>query len=218
MTEPESVTQDVPDLIAVGAQEIKDRGQALGLTWNLRLATVHSNVPLTITYDGDTVPIGATALTAVPGAGERVYGMIIPPAGNFVFSAHQDYFNATGSLTTTSTTYAAGTGTVCGVAFAAPLSGQVSFIWSAEVSNSGANLTLASIQVSTGATLDSGTVILAADDLDTIRNGLTTVLRITGVRLLTGLIPYAAYNVVMKYRVAAGTGTYDRRRILVMPA
>lgn len=215
MTEPEIEPGTAPDLIGIGAQAIQDRGQALGLTWNLRLATVDTNIPLTITYDGDTIPIGAVPIGAVPGQGERVYGLIIPPAGNFVFSNHQDYFNATGAVTTTSTSYGDGTGTICSVDFIAPLSGQVTFIWSAEISNSGANLTLASIEVTI---VNTGATFLAADDADTIRNGLTTVLRITNVSLLTGLVPNTAYNVAMKYRVGAGTGTYDRRRILVMPA
>ncbi len=87
MTEP-SVTQEAPDLIGVGAQSIVEGAQRLGLTWNLRLATVTSVSSidsLNAVYDGDTATIGMTNMTGVPYAfGDRVYVIVVPPSGNFI--------------------------------------------------------------------------------------------------------------------------------------
>lgn len=79
MTEP-----TVPDLIGEGAKEIADTAGRLGLTWDLRPATVSTAKPLTAVYDGDTAPIGMVSLIGFLEKGTRCMAMFVPPAGNFV--------------------------------------------------------------------------------------------------------------------------------------
>jgi hypothetical protein len=75
------------ELISTAVQELLRQARALGLTWTLRLATVVTNAPdsMTAIYDGDTVALSMVNMTgATLDPEERVYGLIIPPAGNFI--------------------------------------------------------------------------------------------------------------------------------------
>lgn len=76
----------IPDLIGVGAQAIADTAKRLGLTWNLRPATVTSLEPLTVTDDADTgqIKLGAVSLIGELQVGQRVMTMFVPPGGLFV--------------------------------------------------------------------------------------------------------------------------------------
>lgn len=80
--------QMAPELIGVGAQAMIEQARRLGLTWNLRPATVNfydrDTQNVTITYDGDTVSIGAVSLCGGLFTGARVMGMQVPPGGNFI--------------------------------------------------------------------------------------------------------------------------------------
>jgi hypothetical protein len=80
---------ELATLISVAAQEIVSQAKALGLVWTLRLATVStaSADTQTVIFDGDTAPLTVTNMSGAPlVSGQRVYGLIIPPAGNFVIS------------------------------------------------------------------------------------------------------------------------------------
>lgn len=74
-------------LISAAATEIIQQSQALGLSWNLRMATVVSSTAtsgLTIIFDGDTVAISATNITGSRlTGGDRVYCIMVPQSGNF---------------------------------------------------------------------------------------------------------------------------------------
>jgi hypothetical protein len=75
-------------LVGAAAKEIVQQAQTLGLTWNLRIATVVSSSfasGLAIVFDGDTVTISATNMTGdILVGGDRVYVVMIPQSGNFV--------------------------------------------------------------------------------------------------------------------------------------
>lgn len=82
-------SSELATLISTGAQEMVNQAQALGLTWALRLATVSVSTADTQTaiFDGDTTPLTVTNMTGNPlVSGQRVYGLIVPPAGNFIIS------------------------------------------------------------------------------------------------------------------------------------
>lgn len=123
--------------------------------------------------------------------------------------------------TTTSTTYITSltTAGVMGVAFVAPPSGIVKIDWAAAQFNSGLGYSLSSVQVKNGNVVDSGTTFFAANDNDIIQsdNNATGVLRAGVSTLITGLTVGNSYNVCMAHRVASGTGSFLRRRIIVTP-
>lgn len=75
---------------ATGVEETKDQADRLGLTWQIREATVTqvvSSNSVLATYDGDTeskpmILIGPRVL-----AGDRVYVVFVPPQGNYVIGS-----------------------------------------------------------------------------------------------------------------------------------
>ncbi len=123
------------------------------------------------------------------------------------------------SRTTTSVTF---TGTMtpaglCGVAFIAPPSGNVTIHWSVELKNSGANATGCSPAVRTDTVVGSGSPVLAASFDYAIRNDSVDFIRAGSTYLLTGLTPGNQYNVSLEQVVTAGTGTFARRAVQVVP-
>jgi hypothetical protein len=215
------VTAGSADVVGVGVRELVRTAGRLGLVWTLRPATVVTVSPLTVMYDGDTVAVGAVALTGQPMVGGRVHGLMVPPAGNFALvptgGPHRTA-EILAAATQTSGSYGNGTGTVCGVSFTAPSSGQVTFLWGAEISNSLAFFSLASVEVKAGSVVDSGDLVMAASDDNTARVDGTTIIRSTAFLTKAIFTPGREYNVTMKYRVAGGTGTFNRRKVTVVPA
>lgn len=121
--------------------------------------------------------------------------------------------------TTTSTTYTATLtgGTACAVAFTAPASGLVLILYAVEAQSSTTNFTACTIRVGAGASLGAGTEIVAAsDDNAVVISGTSSM---TGCRpyLLSGLASGSAYNVQQRFRVGAGTGTWTRKVLVVVP-
>jgi hypothetical protein len=73
---------DTTDLI----QQLKDQAARLGLIWLLQAATVADPATPTVTFDADP---SATAtpvvnLLSIPLAGDRVWVVSVPPAGNYM--------------------------------------------------------------------------------------------------------------------------------------
>jgi hypothetical protein len=66
-------------------QAVAENAQRLGLTWQMRLATVVApgTFPTAI-YDGDTVPISMTSMIGAVYAGQRVWVIQVPPSGNYI--------------------------------------------------------------------------------------------------------------------------------------
>lgn len=119
--------------------------------------------------------------------------------------------------TTTSTSYTATlTGaTTAQVAFVAPTSGKVKIDWRATLANSGANATLASVEVREGSVLGSGTAVVNGADSRSIRNDGTTTIGASASRIVAGLTPGASYNAQIVFRVTGGTGTFSALIIIV---
>lgn len=126
------------------------------------------------------------------------------------------------SGTVTSTTYTGtrtGTSNVCGSSFTAPPSGAVRIDWACGLSNTVAtNFSLASIEVRTGTTVGSGTVILAASDAYALQVSTTAETKITDFYALSGLTSGSSYNVRLMYRCNSGTSTFNRPKVLVASA
>lgn len=77
---------------SAGAQALVNDAQRLGLTWELRPATVGSPDPLQVTVDADIVPVGAISMVGALITGTRVYVILIPPSGVFVVGFNDPSF------------------------------------------------------------------------------------------------------------------------------
>lgn len=79
--------KEAPDLIGVGIQAMVKRATSLGLTWEIRMATVRdgSNPAAVLAqYDKDEKIITMVSTVGPLLTGSRVYVIEIPPAGNFI--------------------------------------------------------------------------------------------------------------------------------------
>lgn len=74
----------VPDIVSAAVQEMLSQSRNLGLTWSLRIATVDTTTPLIIIFDGDTNQVSAVSMIGSLAVNQRVYVLLIPPAGTFV--------------------------------------------------------------------------------------------------------------------------------------
>lgn len=77
----------LPDAISAGAKQLVEKARQLGLIWTLRIATISVATldNLSAVFDGDSAAISVTNISGEQLiAGDRVYVIIVPPAGNFV--------------------------------------------------------------------------------------------------------------------------------------
>lgn len=63
-----------------------ENAKRLGLTWDLRPATVISTNPskLAVTVDGDDAAVSAVSMIGTVGIGDRVFVLLVPPGGVFI--------------------------------------------------------------------------------------------------------------------------------------
>lgn len=118
---------------------------------------------------------------------------------------------------------------VCGMTFVAPTSGTVLVLWSCRMNadTGGTNhRVLCSVKVSTGGTIDSGTVVSPASDDSAIESPETAASGTIGqsrlatamFRVVSGLTAGATYNVVVQKKAAVSlTGTIFQRDVTVLP-
>lgn len=128
--------------------------------------------------------------------------------------------NTNGTTTSTSYTATLSGGTACGLAFTAPLSGAVLIHNTSETFNSGSGLSYCTIQVKTGASIGSGTDVVAASDNESVASQSSSgvgQVRATATRLVTGLTPGSSYNVQQLFRVTSSTGTFGKKTLIVQP-
>lgn len=125
---------------------------------------------------------------------------------------------------TTSTTFVNSltTSGIRGIAFVAPPSGNVFIYGTAGAANNTINdFTYLSFEVRAGNTVGSGTVFQASDENTASEHQSTVAVNSTDrhviIGLVTGLTPGTTYNTSLTYRVNAGTGNWNRRRICVLP-
>ena len=224
-----TIEQDAPELIGIGAQAVVENANRLGLTWQLRPATVAEvelDGAIVAIYDGDTVPIGMINLNGSLTVGSRVMAMFVPPSGNFIIGAIRvddlpAFIESSTDESFSNTTFDNGTA-VLGIAFIAPASGAVHITVSAFITNvNNTFYTAMSYRITEGNVVDSGTEILAPSDdrsLSTSRavtTGGATQLSASYRRLTTGLVPGGSYNVTAYKRVSGGTGSFLYRSLNV---
>lgn len=117
-----------------------------------------------------------------------------------------------GTTTSTTATDSLTSSSTVTQGFTVPPSGKVRVTISGEIVNSGANYTTLSFRISGSA----GTV--AHDDNNGFYVRGTNAIRGSATSLITGLTPGATGTVTLSHLVTGGTGTFNRRRILVEPA
>jgi hypothetical protein len=89
MTGPDAVdhvTGMLPEVMVATVRQLIEQSRSLGMTWTLRLATVITTNPVRIVFDGDVETNLSPAVPMISeiNAQQRVYVLIIPPAGNFI--------------------------------------------------------------------------------------------------------------------------------------
>lgn len=94
--------------VIAAVQEAVTQAKALGITWTIRMATVVTDLPLTIVYDGDTTVVNGVSIIGPLDPNQRVYVLVIPPSGTFVIGSTETTLSR-GFLGSNSTT----NGTVC---------------------------------------------------------------------------------------------------------
>lgn len=108
-------------------------------------------------------------------------------------------------------------GTACGVAFVAPPSGKVLIGHNVKISSTGSNA-YCGIRVRTGAVVGSGSDVLADSINEAIVYAGTITPRMGVTKTLTGLTPFASYNVQERFIVDGGTGSFESKSLSVSPA
>lgn len=121
-------------------------------------------------------------------------------------------------ITNVSPTYASGAN-LCSVIFVAPTSGKVLIVWGARMqSNTAAVRVLCSVQVRTGGTPDSGTIVSASTDVSAIESSNQQRIQASRQRVVSGLATGTTYNAVVQHTLSgAGTGDIFDRDIIVTP-
>lgn len=126
-----------------------------------------------------------------------------PISGNAVTA------NVATSETTGSTTYVQLTTTTDAVTVSIGTSGACLLVLTCDIANSGANFSAMSYTI-------SGANTFTANDTNALANSGTTELAMSWSTVLTGLTA-GSTTFTAKYRVSAGTGTFKRRFISVIP-
>ncbi len=110
-----------------------------------------------------------------------------------------------------------GTYADCGVAFVAPTTGRVLIHYAAGIAST-TGVTMVSPVVRTGGTVGSGSTVVAASSDDQISHRSSPVDRFGATTLVTGLTAGDTYNVRLEHFTSSGTGTLQRRSVIVQPA
>ncbi len=84
MAQPSSGGPSEAETEIARIRAVAENAQKLGMTWGLRPATVLSVDPLTAAYDGDGAPTDMKSMMGAVSIDERVYGISVPPGGNYL--------------------------------------------------------------------------------------------------------------------------------------
>jgi hypothetical protein len=127
--------------------------------------------------------------------------------------------NQTTGSTTSVGTYVTSltTAGTCGVAFVAPPTGKVTVLFHTAGFGSGTGDMKTAIRIGTGSTVGGGTQYYAATDEDMILFTGTAVYGIGSFMEVTGLTAGDTYNACMAHNTSAGTASFLRRSIKVIP-
>ncbi|MDG4796221.1 hypothetical protein [Micromonospora sp. WMMD1082] len=146
-------------------------------------------------------------------------------AYNAAFEATSLGYNGTNTNVTgiTSTSFEAGTS--MGATFVAPASGSVliTFGGLVRITATADETVLLGMQVRTGGTIGSGTIVQAVSDVATVRHRKPTTsgnsigeTQASYQTQVTGLTGGSTYNVQLLHRVTGGTGTVSNRRVSIV--
>ena len=105
------MSTNLPELLSTAAKGIVDNANRLGLTWRLSVGTVteaSSANRFLVILDGDEVEISVTSMVGLAFVGQRVYVIMIPPAGNYAIGGVSRIFPGQRIATSTETTVSAG--------------------------------------------------------------------------------------------------------------
>lgn len=213
MTQPDKV---LPESIAAGIQAMALKSSELGVSWQLRKATVivGTSTSVLAIYDNDSVAITMTNMTGAPmAAGMRVYGVFVPPGGNFIVGA-VDLNIWHGAGIPVNLNAGSGIGTTTSASYTAtPGSQSVTFtkIFSATE-------TYIQVYVASGAFLSVGTntelgiaVQIAGVDHEVFHQFINPTLTHTshsGARLITA--NPGTYVIALRWARIGGTGTLSQ--------
>lgn len=139
MTAPTPAVDESEAVVAAStsAQAVVDTANRLGLTWQLRIASLTQSDPPKGRYDGDTVSIGMTSMIGIVPNLTRVYVIQVPPSGNFIVGWVTGPFTARQTLSSTQSS----------LTFTVPTTlRRIAAYWSAR-SNAAANLVGVGIQI-----------------------------------------------------------------------
>lgn len=116
----------------------------------------------------------------------------------------------------TNTSWNKGSNT-CGVTFVAGTSGKVRVDWSARMETNTGDGVLVSVEVRTGSSIGSGSVVASASDDFAIETAGVAAgnNQQSQFRLVAGLTPGNTYNACLVHRVTAGNADIFARRIMV---
>lgn len=196
-------------------------------------ATVTDDSPLRVQLDGESAPLDITPDTLISGlsAGDRVWVQLVTNAhptrryrrlvvhglggGPEIGLCEEAVQNTSGTTTSTGYTSTLTGGTTCSIVFNAPRSGKVLVHNNVVLSSSGADDANCSILVREGDTIGAGTILLVPSNAFAVRNNGTVPMRAGVAKLVTGLTPGLQYIVYQTFRVAAGTGTFSDKNLIL---
>lgn len=222
------------EMIDTAVRAVQEEAQRLGLVWQLVYGTVtvapspQATGSIIVQVDGDDtgVPVPVVNLAGALAAGARVAILQLPPAGLYAIAPVRGGAVRVSNTQDTASTRAvityANLTNIAGVAFVAPPSGEVTIEFDAFMeNNNAAGASLLSPAVFEGDVVGSGTTFLAATDPAALVFNQAIVsegLRYGSALHVTGLTPYALYNVSLQGRTnGTGTSTFDSLHTIVDP-
>jgi hypothetical protein len=175
-----------------------------------------------VAISGVTVP-GVPVLAGVSVTTGAVVQILTHRGSMLVLGAVQTSLGATlysenvNEVSTASTSFAAAASNNVGGFFQFPGSGRVEIHWGGELYADAAAGPVISIEIRTGTTVGSGTIVLGASDDYAARSFNQQREQFSTFYVWSGGTPNTAYNIRCLYRTTASTGRFSRRRILVRP-
>lgn len=211
---------EAPDLIGVGVQATVDNASRLGLTWNLKVATVRfTNVEVGVQaqYDRDDATITMFSMIGPLVPGDRVYALEIPPGGNFIVGYAQAARASSDFITDQEGTPSAAYTDLATVGPTVVRNIGPSGLALVIVTAFAFNGTLGAVNWM-GYEMSGANVVAASDDRamalhSMVVNGQG---RLSAVHLETGL-GVGDTTFTAKYRTNAGTASFSNRSLVVIP-
>lgn len=213
-------------LVTEGVKGVQTNADELSLQWGLRPGTVSEYDPTTgiasVVYDGDVATsILSISMIGNVTAGERIFGIRVPPSGNYVVGRGQGsgtYSSGVSAGTSTNSTSYVVTASQWGVAFQAPGSGKIICMIRSSTAAAASAQAWMSPHFRTGDTLGSGTLFQAASDNYALMLALVAGSDMGTQFEITGFTPGQWYNAELHHKTTTGTSFWSRREIIISPS